>query len=199
MKRLSFVTLAVLALFAGTANASLDRDFGHGGLFRLPAPGASQSAAFDLARQANGRLLLGGWEAAPRSFAYEPIVVRLSRNGRFDTSYGDGGVVRFGDESLDAVQAISLARDGGAVVVIRSSAVGGVGPLTLARLTNTGELDASFGGGDGIVDTGIRSFGVGAPPIGIAYDDRPRIAVRLREVTTVVDTLTRRLPLPRRG
>lgn len=84
-------------------------------------------------------------------------LVRLTANGRLDRSFGGGdGVVlgELGDEGLGASDvAITGARDDPKIVVAGAGGWDAPFQIELARYDADGDLDTSFGGGDGRVTT----------------------------------------------
>lgn len=112
-----------------TPGGSLDATFGNGGLVRFDPPGflyANVSAAL---RQADGKLVMGGF-AEPNIFT-AGWVLRCDDEGTLDTSFGSGGVVTLGQ----GVFSLALQADGRILV----------GAGGLARLSTDGSLDLSFG------------------------------------------------------
>ncbi len=97
-----------------------------------------------------------------RLFAGTPIALTaclwagasIAAPGDLDTSFGTGGValVEQNQGSMDNVSAVVQQPDGKLLVAgrIRLNGHSDLDMLVM-RLTSTGELDASFGGGDGIV------------------------------------------------
>jgi len=111
-------------------DGTLDATFGSGGnvLMNLATHQKLPSAAWTLALQSDGKILLGG----------EPSkVVRLNSNGSMDTTFGNQGSVSL------AVRALTTQRvTSGTVTEERILAAKGG---TVTRLTSSGSVDASFG------------------------------------------------------
>jgi uncharacterized delta-60 repeat protein len=90
------------------------------------------------------------------STSADGFYVRLNADRTLDTTYGNGGVVMVhGGFWLDAVQ------QGDKLVALREA--GGVRP-TVARYTDQLELDATFGGDNGIISTGGRPSKIAIQP-----------------------------------
>ncbi len=121
---------------------SLDTSF-EGGKVIVPA-GLSDDYATALAVQADGKILIAGhvYENAG-DFA----VVRLERDGKLDSSFGDGGkVLTDFDGRSDEAYAIAVDDDG-KIVVAGSSGSEGKNDFAVVRYTTDGELDEDFGDG----------------------------------------------------
>ncbi len=93
------------------ANGSLDSGFGGGGIVAIELQAVCGNCqAVDLAVQADGKIVaVGGNKDFP--------VVRLTRNGTLDSTFGNDGVaLSSGLEGLDTVSAIAVQADGRIVV-----------------------------------------------------------------------------------
>jgi uncharacterized delta-60 repeat protein len=120
---------------------SLDKSFAHAGIFRLD--GGLQAA--DLALDGGGRIVATGGEGGYF------VTIRLTRQGRLDPSFGDGGIVvhrqrvRFKgllDYSIGA-RALTLDRDGSVTVAGGSS--GKLSQAVFERYLSDGRRDRGFG------------------------------------------------------
>lgn len=101
------------------ANGTIDTTFGTRGAAVTPFPGNSNAAAFALAIQSNGDILLAGQagdkpNGGPSSFA----LARYTSNGHLDTTFGVGGLVTtaFGSDTA-SVSALAIQSDGKIVAV----------------------------------------------------------------------------------
>jgi uncharacterized delta-60 repeat protein len=142
---------ANIAVARLTDSGVLDASFGVGGIGVASSPGSVDDDARGGAIDADGRILtIGAW--SPSSGPRNTIVTRWNANGTLDTSFGTGGVL-VSDLSTTNIDdfGISMAIDGSNRAMLLSST--GDDP-TIARLTEAGTLDTSFGTG-GIVQ---RSF-----------------------------------------
>ncbi|HJT96671.1 MAG TPA: hypothetical protein VJ696_00005, partial [Rhodanobacteraceae bacterium] len=102
-----------------------------------------------IARLPNGQLLGSGIGYHAGGSGVDMLTFRLSADGVLDTAYGiDGfGFVAFdqGGSLDDYLTAIAIDRQGRAVVTGNFIDVNGTTRMALARLTASGQLDATFG------------------------------------------------------
>jgi uncharacterized delta-60 repeat protein len=94
----------------------LDPRFGpaRDGRFRHSVAEANWDEATALVRQADGRLLLGGWAYRGVGTSGDFAALRLAADGTLDTSFGGGGVVRHAlaaGEKPDFGRAMALQTD----------------------------------------------------------------------------------------
>ncbi|MFO1253092.1 MAG: hypothetical protein U1E77_18625 [Inhella sp.] len=75
-----------------TPAGTLDASFGQGGLVTVPVNPTNWDNATAVARQADGKLLLGGWSYRDNSSAGDFVAVRLLPSGALDTSFGEAGI-----------------------------------------------------------------------------------------------------------
>ena len=88
-------------------NGSLDPSFGrHGRVTTVFHVGNRADAAFDVAVQANGRIVAAGWEGVrpPATDRTNFALIRYTTGGRLDASFGGDGkvVTTFGDKRCDS-------------------------------------------------------------------------------------------------
>ncbi len=159
------------------ANGKLDPSFGNGGTVNVPNPPGSAFVLAGVAVDSKGRVVLAGLarplpsNSTPDPLLSSAVVMRFNANGTPDTSFGNGGTV-LSDFGLGAPKAPGGPYIGASVglrdVVINSNdqpVVSGayvtkVGNSResaesegfVARLTETGALDLSFG------EKGIRKI-----------------------------------------
>jgi len=76
-----------------TTSGTLDAGFGNGGKFVQGVVPTNWDSATAIVRQADGKLLLGGWAYSGNSSAGDFAVLRLLANGTLDTGFGSGGIV----------------------------------------------------------------------------------------------------------
>jgi uncharacterized delta-60 repeat protein len=145
----ALVTVAVeavesrLLLSAG----DLDTTFGAGGKVDTGFSGAMHSGAKDAVLQSDGKIVV-------LTEGEDPDNARLARftlNGQLDTTFGSGGVVVLPFQ----VGAFAVRGDNKIVVAGETGTSGQVGTggdsVILGRYTANGQVDATFGGGDGLV------------------------------------------------
>jgi uncharacterized delta-60 repeat protein len=124
--------------------AALDPNFGTAGVAMLDfSPQA-------IAVQPDGKAIVVG------SGNLDVAVARLTLSGALDTTFGNGGVVRFAvRDDADRANAVALQADGKILVAGEGSYAAGnsSGDAFVARLTSAGALDSTFGtGGRFIID-----------------------------------------------
>ena len=118
-------------------------------------------AAFAVARQPDGKLVVAGRRTLARSSQF--AVLRLLTDGTLDTSFGTGGTVitEFPDGRSADARALALQADG-KIVVVGFSVLNDASDLALARYQTNGSLDTGFGTGGlvtadlgGTIDEGL--------------------------------------------
>ncbi|MHB8772205.1 MAG: hypothetical protein ACYC7J_14520 [Syntrophales bacterium] len=133
-------------------DGSLDGSFGTGGVFTYNGgPGEADKGFAAAIAPDGGIVLVGSSIVATREDA---LVLKVTKDGRLDTSFGAGGVVTYsgpGDES-DYGNAVALAPDG-RIVIVGASSAGSQFDILVLRLTADGRLDRSFAG------SGATTFG----------------------------------------
>lgn len=169
-----------------TAQGRLDKTFGaaHRGFATVAVGGIANSVAI----QRDGRILIGGSDANRNGRPF--VVVRFSRNGVLDRSFGRGGIVQslFWNPKTAAGAALNdlvPTADGGVIgsghidyIGGSGGGSGGHGTAGVFRLTRTGRPYRAFGKGG---DTQVTFFSRGVPqswyPCGMSVDARGRITV----------------------
>lgn len=139
-----------MALARYTAAGTLDRSFGTGGRALANLGARSDSWARAVAMQPDGRAVAAGG-IAPRGGGGGLALVRFTRTGKQDTSFGRNGKVLTPDGQAGAV---AIQADG----KILAAGERGSNRFALTRFTSRGRLDRSFGSG-GTVVTGFGSGG----------------------------------------
>ena len=119
-----------------TEDGLLDDTFGDGGK-RVVDFGGFEGAE-DIAIDEAGNILLVG------EVNHDMGVVRLTAEGDPDDGFGEGGKVVLDRGENDRATAVLVAPDG-AIYVGGSTQDGGVWSMAVARVTEAGELDPSFG------------------------------------------------------
>jgi uncharacterized delta-60 repeat protein len=171
------------------ANGKLDPSFGSGGLVTIQRPAGMTFVLAGVAVDSQGRVLIGGSaRPLPASSAPDPLigsamVMRFAANGAVDGSFGSGGTLT-SDFGIKAPE-IGSTRYKGAAVGLRSITVDSQdrplvtgGSVTkviscystetaistgfVARLTESGALDAGFGEGGLRQISDLSSFEQGA-------------------------------------
>jgi uncharacterized delta-60 repeat protein len=138
-------------------DGSLDTSFGSAGEVLTNITTSASEGQGSLV-QGDGKIVIAGTLVIPGSGA-EFALARFDTSGRFDTTFGSGGVVytaiginAVGDSSAHA-DAVALQSNGDIVAAGRSSG----SEFTLARYTPSGSLDPTFGT-SGVVVTSQASW-----------------------------------------
>jgi len=155
-----------------TSAGALDATFGTGGKVTTPI-GSGHDYGEAAAIDSQGRVVVAGYSfnASNPDFA----VVRYTSAGVLDATFGTGGKVTTAIGSgWDAGRAVVVDSQD-RVVVAGASFNGSDDDFAVVRYTSAGELDTSFGGGDGIVTT---DFGAGEDSgHAVAIDSQDRVVV----------------------
>jgi uncharacterized delta-60 repeat protein len=147
------------ALIRYTPDGALDASFGEQGRVLTEFSGGIDRTEA-LARQADGKLIAGGWVATdPATSDIQFGLARYLPDGSLDPSFGSSGKTTLNltashdyitDVAVDAAGRIVVAGFAGL-----SSFGGGVGNFVVARYTSDGALDPSFGTlGTRVIDFG---------------------------------------------
>lgn len=157
--------LFLLTVAAYASPGDLDLSFNSTG-FVTTAVTASADEANAVAVQTDGKIVVAGYSANRTGFA----LVRYTSSGALDTTFGTGGIVTVSFAAAE-VRSIAILADGKIVVGGYASSINFSNrSFVVARFTESGALDTTFGGGDGITTTsiGLRSevFGITVQPDG---------------------------------
>lgn len=133
------------------ADGTLDTTFGGGTGKVTTHLGSTNDTAYALAVQSDGRVVVAG-NTRGAGTGQDFAVVRYNADGSLDDSFGAGGIVRtdLGGLATDQATAMTLTHDG-RIVVVGSTVIAGNQQFAAVRYTTAGQLDATFGEGDGIV------------------------------------------------
>ncbi len=142
----SQTVVITLSLAGGTPDTS----FGSSGVATATF-GTSGDLALVTAFQPDGKVVAAGFVGSGTSSDF--VVVRYSATGSVDTTFGTGGRVTTGINTIDLPVAIAIQSDG-KIVVVGSAATSTTSDFAIVRYTSTGALDTTFGSsGTGIVTT----------------------------------------------
>ena len=152
----------------------LDPSFGTGGTAYADFGSGTENYARDAAVDpiSGDIVMVGASETGPEESS--AAIARFTPSGKLDTGFGGGdGIVslHFGDD-FDLARAVAIDASGRIVVAGLSNLV-----FALARLTSSGKLDTTFGGGDGIVTRSTCFGGMG----NVLIDQEERIVVGCTE------------------
>jgi uncharacterized delta-60 repeat protein len=126
---------------AVAAPGDLDPTFNGSGLLPLKI-GVSQSVAFDVVQQPDGKLVLAG-----SGMTGDFIAVRIEKNGTLDSTFSTNGVANADFAGSDATAlAVIQQPDGKLVLVGMTSDSHAAEDIALARFNADGTLDITFGG-----------------------------------------------------
>jgi uncharacterized delta-60 repeat protein len=139
-----------IALARYNPNGRLDTSFGNNGLVLTSIPNAVESTAADVALTPDGEIMVAG--SANGRF----VLVQYTTQGKLDTTFGTGGIVRahLPGTSSDAAAALVITPQDQIVVAGTSTWPDGHQRFVLARYTAGGTLDSQFGT-KGVTVTGI--------------------------------------------
>lgn len=148
-----------------------DTTFSGGDSAMVQAPGSTQTVLSDVARQADGKIVVAGF-ATLAGGNIDFAVARLNANGTLDTTFSfDGWQFASFGPSTDYATALTIQGDGKIVVTGQVQSTGDFG---LARFNTNGTLDTSFDT-EGLV--AIDTGGVQDIPNAVAVHTDGKIAV----------------------
>ena len=152
-----------IALARLNTDGSLDSSFGSGGKIIEDLPGSTGSYITGIEVQADGKIVVAG--TSDNDF----FVIRYTSTGTRDTTFSSDGIHTFdlGSSSADVLKGMKIQSDGKIVLAGYGSGNWGV-----ARLTSTGDMDTTFGGGNGITITDFGGSGDQAHDLVIASDGK---------------------------
>jgi uncharacterized delta-60 repeat protein len=143
------------ALMRFNSDGSLDTTFSEDGKVRTEF--GVESAAFGIAIQPNGKIVLGGWTRNPDNFA----AARYNTDGSLDNTFSDDGkVITDFTGGSDTGRDVAIQPNGKIVLAGLSSNSQGDFGIAVVRYNTDGTLDKNFSG-DGKVRTFIGSSAIG--------------------------------------
>jgi uncharacterized delta-60 repeat protein len=152
------------ALVRYTAQGALDNSFGTGGVVTTDM--GNPATALAVALDSQGRIVLGGYayNGSDDDFA----LARYTAGGALDPTFGTGGkvITPMGTSSNDQIDSLALDAQGRIVVSGYTSSGATNTGLALARYTDTGDLDSSFGTGGKVL-----------PPLATEDDEGTSLAI----------------------
>lgn len=146
------------ALVRFTDTGGLDPTFGVGGIVTttLDIAEPSNDEAYGVALQPDGKIIAVGYHRPTASTGNEDFAIqRFLINGAPDPAFGggDGTVITSVVPGNDQARAAAVQPDGRILVAGIAN-----GDFALVRYLSNGDLDLSFGGGDGMVTTGAENL-----------------------------------------
>jgi uncharacterized delta-60 repeat protein/CSLREA domain-containing protein len=143
-----------LAVVRYNANGTLDTTFNGTGTVLVDVGTGSNDQGYDLALQADGRILVTGFTNAAGTT--DLVLVRLTTSGALDTSFnGTGRVITAIGSGSDFGLEVQVQTDGR--IVVAGYASMSSNDFSIVRYNSNGTLDSTFGTG-GRVTTDFGSF-----------------------------------------
>lgn len=141
------------------SNGALDTTFGSPNGFTThnnAAGGGSSDYGSAIALDSNSRVIVAGASFAGMANIFDMAIWRYSPSGTLDTTFGggDGVVVHAGAAGAnkgDFAYSIIIDSSDNIIVAGLSENIAGNDDLTIWKFNSSGDLDLSFGGGDGLV------------------------------------------------
>lgn len=131
------------------ADGTLDQQFGSGGFVGTSlVAGQTIEDVTTMTRQADGKILLGGYTVPAQAEGIKFGILRLNADGSLDQNFGSGGRVATAFTSdNDYIQALSVGSDGKIVAAGWLGEGGAFSHDAVARYEPDGSLDPTFGQG----------------------------------------------------
>ncbi len=141
------------------SNGSLDASFGSGGL--VTTFFADTSGATAVALQHDGKIIAGGTKVVGAQVSRDFALARYNPDGSLDLSFdGDGRVITTFNQS-SALRAVAVQSDGKIVAMGEGHVV-----LFMARFSDDGSLDPTFGSNGRVTTTGLVGHALAIQPDG---------------------------------
>jgi len=136
---------SAFALARYNDDGSLDTGFGTNGTVRTVA-GVSQSSAYSVALQPDGKIIAGGWgDQSGPPYGTRFTLIRYNSDGSLDTSFGSGGISRtLVDGYTATIRSIAIQPDG-KIVAAGYAYTGSAYDFAFVRFNADGTIDTSFG------------------------------------------------------
>lgn len=136
------------------ANGQIDLTFGTRGTV-TPFPAETELDAMSVTQGSNGDLYVTATRRASNDYVRNVVVIRLSRSGVVDTTYGVNGMAEISNSSYFPGIHLTEELSDGKFLVVRN-----VGCDTyITRLLPNGNLDTSFDGSSGVSDGDVQLAG----------------------------------------
>jgi uncharacterized delta-60 repeat protein len=172
--RLNRSDLSLDTSFKGTSPPPPDSDVVFsGGAVVAASPSDNGEQVTDILLQPDGRIVLVG--AGDLNLE----LIRLNTDGTLDPTFGNGGiaVLTWTNGAIEAVRHATLDRAGRIVVALQGKYNGGQPLMVVARVTASGQLDASFGADNGFARVSFLSSCSSIFANAVAIDSAGRILV----------------------
>ncbi len=170
-----------------TTSGALDAGFGIGGKVTTDFNNYADYCTA-VAIQSDGKIIAVGNAFNGANFDF--ALVRYSTAGAHDTSFGVGGKVTTPIGTGNATAYSVAIQADRKIVVTGNSIIGGTSRFTVARYTEAGALDGTFGTG-GIVTSAISTSDAYAKSVAIQADQKILVAGSSSDGTKTLATLVR--------
>lgn len=154
-----------------SGNGSIDQTFA--------ALSLADTEVLDVVVQADGRVVGVGRTAQGTPKHFVLTVFRLEPDGALDPTFGEGGIVHLGADSVSDLSGTSVALDSGGRIVVAGLTGTWAGSLVVARFLDNGAIDASFGV-DGFFSGPMTQGHIAHPQILRTSDGRFRVTTNLQ-------------------
>jgi uncharacterized delta-60 repeat protein len=139
------------AIFRLNTNGTLDTTFGTSGIAKVDFNGGTDRANALAVLPDNSIVITGSASDFNASADIDLALAKLTPNGALDTSFsGDGKLTVDLTDQTDTGNGITVQSDGKIVFCGFCQGTAGINISVVGRLTSTGVLDTTFGGGDGL-------------------------------------------------
>jgi uncharacterized delta-60 repeat protein len=138
---------AFIALTRYTTAGALDDTFGISGVVTTTlGTGGSYDAAFTMALQGDGKILVAG-QTENASSDYYGMIIRYNSNGTLDSAFGTGGVITATITDFPSInyKAIAVQPNGKIVVAGSAPYMSTIDNIIVARYNANGTIDTGFG------------------------------------------------------
>jgi uncharacterized delta-60 repeat protein len=134
---------ALIARF--NVDGTLDTGFGTGG--KAATAVGDSAIIYALALQSDGKIVAVGDVHTNTAAYFDWLILRYNADGSLDSSFGSSGIITADFGSFDRATSVEIQPDGKVLVAGEANSQFG-----LARYTQDGKLDPTFGSGGTIVD-----------------------------------------------
>lgn len=159
------------ALARYTTTGALDTSFNGTGKVTTTPAGSCSGQARALALQSDGKIVVAGTSCPNFNSIRNFTLYRYNIDGSLDTTFGTSGKVTINVAAGNS-EAFAVAVQGSSIWVAGYAG----SSFALARLTSTGALDYTFGGGSGFVTTPVGTDTAFAGSVAIQADGKPVLA-----------------------
>lgn len=141
-----------------TDDGRIDTSFGGGDGMAIASPPGDRATGLAGTLQPDGRILVAGQATSEAAFA----VARFLTDGSLDPSFGDQGWTTTPIGTRAEARGVAVQPDGRIVAAGSGTTPTGQRTFAVARYDADGELDHTFGGGDGVARPPVPALVQGA-------------------------------------